>query len=475
MSAIPTTAPGPLPLAGAGLAGAVAATGAVWYPLAALGLALVALVAAALVGRRLPALGAAGLVIAAGAALLGPNLAPPGLPWLFAFRILILALLVGAVVWLLLGRAIPLPRRVGPPAVVLALLVCLAGVSLIWADDVVAAARWASFLAMMAALATGVAIVGRRTAGLRALVICLGLVFVAACIVAVAELGLGLRLPTRDTVGDAGRRFGAASFFGNPNNFATYLSLTLPFFLVAPIVWKDAGRRLVAYAGTGAILLLLLFTGSKSNLIAAGLVLAGLVLVVGGDRRARARVIGAAVVAVIAVAVVVPSVQGSGVVPLPEQAVSKFDFGLLAEQIESGTGSGGTRRSLTSQGLGLVADSRGLGVGAGNAETRVRAQDTQIRVTNLHNWWLEVLVDLGVLGLGLILALWLMLVHGGLRAWTRGREETTRWLGLASALALVGFVAGALGPSSAIHFAPMWITIGAAMTAIGLLGREAAA
>jgi O-antigen ligase len=202
------------------------------------------------------------------------------------------------------------------------------------------------------------------------------------------------------------------------------------------------------------------------------LVLTAFVIIVARDRRARARVIGAAGVAVIAVAVVVPSVQGSGVVPLPQQAVSKFDFGLLAQQIESGTGSGGTRNSLSNQGLGLLLESRGLGVGAGNAEGRIRAQDTQIRVTNLHNWWLEVLVDLGVLGLALFAALWLMLVRGGMRAWSRGTGRATRWLGLASALALIGFIAGALGPSSAIHYGPMWITLGAAMAAMTLLDRE---
>ncbi len=453
--------------------GAIAAAAAVWFPLPALALAFVGLLVAAFAGRSLVSLGRGAVVLAAAAALLGPNLAPPGFPWLFAFRIVIIALLLGLLAWLLMGRSVPLPRPVTAPAVLLALLVALAVASLAWADDPLAAVRWSSFLIMMGALALAIPVVARRPDGLRALVIALTVVFGAACAVAVAELGLGVRLPTRDTVGDAGRRFGAASFFGNPNNFATYLSLTLPFFLVAPVIWKDARRRLLAYAGTGTALLLLLFTGSKSNLIAVGLVLAAFVLIVGGDRRARARVVGAGVVAVIAVAVVVPSVQGSGVVPLPQQAVSKFDFGLLAQQIESGTGSGGTRNSLTSQGLGLVADSRGLGVGAGNAEGRIRAQDSQIRVTNLHNWWLEVLVDLGIAGLILFVALWLTLVRGGLRAWRRGAGPATRWLGLASALALIGFVAGALGPSSAIHYAPMWITLGAAMAAMTLNGREA--
>lgn len=455
------------------LGGLAAAAAAVFMPEIALGLAVVALVVVILAGRRVQRLGRGAVVLAVGAALLGPNLAPPGLPWLFGFRILIVATILGAVGWLLMGRSIPLPRAITTPVVLLSLLVLLASISLAWAADPVAAARWTSFMVMMGTLAVAVAVVGRRPEGLRLIILALAIVFAAAVMVAVAELGLGLRLPTRDTVGDAARRFGAASFFGNPNNFATYLSLTLPFFLVAPVVWKDARRRLLAYAGTGTALLLLLFTGSKSNLLAVALILTAFILIVGRDRRARARVIGAAVVAVIAVAVVVPSVQGSGVVPLPQQAVSKFDFRILAAQVESGTGSGGTRSSLTDQGLGLVSSTRGRGVGAGNAEGRIRAGDSQIRVTNLHNWWLEVLVNLGVVGLLLFVAFWLTLLRGSLRAWSRGTRPETRWLGLAAALALIGFVVAALAPSSAIHFAPMWITFGAAMTAMVLLGREA--
>lgn len=475
MSATHIPSPGAGPLLLAAGAGAAAAAAAIWYPLPALALAAVGLVVVGLVGRSLPALGRGAVVLAAAAALLGPNLAPPGVPWLFAFRILMVGLILGLLAWLLMGRALPLPRAISAPAAVLGLLVALAAMSLAWAADPLAAARWTAFLVMMGGLALAIPVICRRDDGLRMLVIALGLVFAASCAVAVAELALGVRLPTRDTIGDAGRRFGAASFFGNPNNFATYLSLSVPFFLVAPVIWKDARRRLLAYAGTGTALLLLLFTGSKSNLLAVGLVLVAFVVIVARDRRARARLLGAAVVAVIAVVVVVPSVQGSGVVPLPQQAVAKFDFALLQQQIESGTGSGGTRNSLSNQGLGLLTDSRGLGVGAGNAEVRIREQDTQIRVTNLHNWWLEVLVDLGVVGLALFVGLWLMLVRGGLRAWSRGAGRATRWLGLASALALIGFVVGALGPSSAIHFGPMWITLGAAMAAMTLLAREVSA
>jgi hypothetical protein len=48
-----------------------------------------------------------------------------------------------------------------------------------------------------------------------------------------------------------------------------------------------------------------------------------------------------------------------------------------------------------------------------------------------------------------------------------------QWLGLSGGLSLVGFVVGALGPSSAIHFAPMWITLGLGMLTL-VLARASA-
>jgi hypothetical protein len=52
------------------------------------------------------------------------------------------------------------------------------------------------------------------------------------------------------------------------------------------------------------------------------------------------------------------------------------------------------------------------------------------------------------------------------------RDDLVRYLGLAGALALIGYVAGSLGPSTAIHFAPMWITFGLCMITMVLARRE---
>src|SRR5207248_8919262 len=106
----------------------------------------------------------------------------------------------------------------------------------------------------------------------------------------------------------------------------------------------------------------------------------------------------------------------------------------------------------------------------GNAETRVKSLPEFPGVGNLHDWWLEVLVDGGLVGFALYVAFYLVLFRGQLRA--RGSPDPlVRYLGLAGALALVGFVAGSLGPSTVIGFAPMWVTFGLCMLAMVLARR----
>jgi teichuronic acid biosynthesis protein TuaE len=170
----------------------------------------------------------------------------------------------------------------------------------------------------------------------------------------------------------------------------------------------------------------------------------------------------------------VPAVLGSGPVRLDERTVTKLDFGILQQQYESGSGSGAVRGNLLADGLSIVAETDGLGVGAGNAETRVRALDEFPGVANLHNWWLEVLVNGGVVGLALYVAFFLTLLRGQARVASRAADPLVRYMSLAGTLALVGWVIGSVGPSTAIHYAPMWIVFGLGMGSIALARRAGA-
>ncbi len=170
-------------------------------------------------------------------------------------------------------------------------------------------------------------------------------------------------------------------------------------------------------------------------------------------------------------ALIIPSLSGNGPIPLPQAAVTKLDFGTLQEQVQTQSGSGAVRSSLLGQGIRLLDDSRGLGVGAGNAEGRIRAEAGFLGASNLHNWWLEVAVDTGIVGLALFVALYLIMLRGQLGPARRAADPLLRYLGLAGSMALAGFLAGSLGPSTMIAFAPMWVTFGLCLGTVVLAAR----
>jgi teichuronic acid biosynthesis protein TuaE len=328
-------------------------------------------------------------------------------------------------------------------------------------------------MAMMATLAIAIALLCRSPHRARILLWSLAGAFALACLVAMGEVATGHHLPTfRAGTDNRGGLIGVGSLFGNQNNFAAFLSISLPYFAVLPIVFRDLRLRAVGFVGGGAALLFILLAGSKSGLLSAGFVVLGLLVLVGSDRNSRGRLLVAGAIAAMAVVLVVPILAGSGPVKLNQRTVTKLNFNVLRSQIQNNQGSGGVRGALLSDGLSIVAQTNGLGVGAGNAETRVRALVDSPSVANLHNWWLEVLVDDGIVGLGLYLLFFLTLLRGQARAARRTRDPFVRYMCLAGALSLIGWIIGSVGPSTAIHFAPMWIMFGLGMGALVLAKRE---
>lgn len=444
-------------------------------PLVGLGLALLALLVIAIrdvpVRRMAPLL----VVLTALAAIGGPNLAAPPAPWLFLFRILIVLLGVGVVGYLLMDGRLVLPAGLPRPAGILAVWWLWMALSIGWSEDLAGAVRWTSFMAMMGGLALGIALLCRSPGRARVLLWSLMGAFAVAVLVAMAEVATGLHLPSfRGGTENRGGLIGVGSLFGNQNNFATFLSLSLPYFAVLPIVYRDVRLKLIGFAGGGVALIFILLAGSKSGLLSAGLVVIGLLMLVGTDREARGRLLVAGAIAALAVALVVPIAMGGGLVKLDERTVTKLDFNVLVTQVQTQQGSGGVRGALLTDGLSMVAETDGLGVGAGNAESRVRALADFPGVANLHNWWLEVLVNGGVIGFSLYLLFFLTLLRRQARVARRAVDPLVRYMSLAGALSLIGWIIGSVGPSTAIHFAPMWIVFGLGMGALVLDARTRA-
>lgn len=443
---------------------------AVYAPIPGVVLGVVAIGTVLLNDRPLPDLGRVGVGVMMVAAIIGPNLFVPGAEEMFLFRVISGLIALGLVVWVVMGRGVPVPGGLGIPVGVVAGWWGIGAVSILWATSTADAFRWTLFLVMMTGLMLAIPVAASNRRRLAWFLGALGIAFAVAVVVAFAEITTGIRLPTSALAERVGA-FAATSFFGNQNNFATYLSLTLPYLLVLPVVVRDLRLRLLGAIGAICAIGFILVSGSKANLVAVGIILLGLLAVLATDRTMRRGLTRGLVLVSVALLLIIPSLFGRGIVPLPDQAVTKLDFGTLTAQVESGSGSGAVRRTLLGTGIDLVIESRGVGVGAGNAEAAVRETAGYEGVANLHNWTLEVLVDTGIVGFVLYAALYVFMLVGNLRVARRTTDPWLRYMGLAGALALLGFLMGGLGPSTAIHFAPMWITFGLCLTTIVMARR----
>jgi len=406
-------------------------------------------------------------------AVLGSVAAWPGLRTLSAFRILFVALGFVAAYWILYHRRFPRRVYVTPFLLFLALWLAWTLVSLIWAADKTSGIRYSIFLLMMASLAGGSVLAINSVKALRAALLLLLVVFGAALAVGLLEILTDLRLPTSGLVGRPDRyQWAITSIFHNQNDFATYIALWLPFLLAVPFFARRVSALLAAIAGSLLSVYCLLYTGSRTNLLALALTVPSLLLILAIRKGTHSRwwqwVLGIALVC----AVVFAAYLGmQGALPgfrLPDIGIQHWRFDTLSTEMEAGTGSGGTRLKLIAGGLAAALDSRLLGVGPGNAEYHLRQMPGLETVYNLHNWWLEVLVNGGLLVFAGYLLFYAGLVWGLFRVAVKTKRALMAFAATALLAALAGYTFGALSPSSAIHFTPMWIHFGVSMAVINL-------
>ncbi|MDH4209251.1 MAG: O-antigen ligase family protein [Anaerolineae bacterium] len=410
-------------------------------------------------------------------AVLGSIAAWPSFRTLSAFRILYLGLCAGALIWLVRERR-PLPRvRVLGFLVFLAFWVAWTVLSLLWAGDKAAGMRYTLFLIMMTSLTAAAPLALNNTRTVRvALLLLLAVLGMALCF-ALLEIATDFRLPTSGLVGLPERyQWAATSFFHNQNDFATYIALWLPLLVAVPFFTRKVAPLACTFVGSMISALCLLYTGSRTNLLALGLMAPALLIVLalrkGTSSQRWQWILGLALLCALAVTIYLGASGQLPVLSLPWVGVQHWRFDTLEAEIEAGEGSGGNRIKLIEGGLAAIRDSRLLGLGPGNAESYLRQRPGLELVHNLHNWWLEVLVNGGIVVFVGYVVFYAALLWNLLRVAVGNTDRVMAFAATGLLAALVGYIVGSLSPSSAIHFTPMWIHFGLSLAVINLHRRR---
>ena len=177
------------------------------------------------------------------------------------------------------------------------------------------------------------------------------------------------------------------TFFQNTNDFATYLMSI--FFLLIPFIKSKKGYKVFPYyllmiSSLGLVYM----AGSKANLI--GIIIGICALFIGEDHKSRYKII---IICIMIVAIAIISVGGN------ISVVIELIKNTLTHQYKGDSSSYFVRIHLIQNAIRSALYSYGVGFGAGNSSyfmSKYAVYNTY-GVFAVHNMWMEILIDYGVL------------------------------------------------------------------------------
>ncbi len=253
-----------------------------------------------------------------------------------------------------------------------------------------------------------------------------------------------------------------SAVFWGPNVFATFLCLSFPFIFVLLGFLRPLAKLL------GATLILTSFyfitlVGSRANIVAF-LIGACLIFLLPGVRT-RFKSMATTLV-------VVGMIVFSGYTFLSPAMSSNFDlFKTIPQQItsvKSEDPSTRIRMNLVRNGLIFLRDSHFLGVGAGSFEYWIAEAHLYYvgGITNAHNWWLEILVDYGVVIFALFLVFYIGLLWNLFHICRQSKNEILKAISLATFISLVEFSIASESASGLSREYFVWLLFATALCVI---------
>lgn len=282
-----------------------------------------------------------------------------------------------------------------------------------------------------------------------------------AIIIGISETVIGIHLPVSRFYERVNEyyKYTPTALFYNPNDFATFLSLSVPFLLSYFFFSKKFIYRLLFFLSFIASLYVLYATRSRANFLALFLEI-GYFTIVFFSLQVNRKEIYYILAGSLSVLLVIPKRI------LEIFSAVQHNLQSIVTQASSQVGSMGERMNLAVNGLMFLLSTWGFGVGAGNVEYWMmsKAQFETGNKVNIHNWFLEVLVNYGI-----FIFTGYLIFYGGIiyNVYKQMRihqdDHKMKVIGVAILGSMLGFLFASISSSSIMAFRPHWM-----MYAIGL-------
>jgi len=271
----------------------------------------------------------------------------------------------------------------------------------------------------------------------------------------------GCHLPVSAFFGETRSRFMfmPTGFFHNPNDYATFLTLSIPFGIG---IIRYSCKKYLRFFGLCSILgalYLIVAAGSRANMIAVLFELIFIFIFILNLKRKFKLVITVTICVILLFAFLPNPIQ-----EFFSQTTGELNSVLIQTKLMAG--SIGARINLVRNGLLFIYSTVGFGVGAGNAEYYMAhfAQYYTAGILNPHNWWLEILIDYGILVFIGYVIFYIGIIRNLWKLYHEKQTKEEKMICEALLVSLVGFFFASISSSSIMAFKPQWLLFAFALT-----------
>jgi teichuronic acid biosynthesis protein TuaE len=378
------------------------------------------------------------------------------------FRILFILLWAAIVVRILLAGEIRVPRgKVRWFLLFLVLWFIYAVFSLAWALSFVDAVKNIFFLFIGISLVIFICYYFRSQEELSKLYYVFLGAFYLLLIIGIAEYLTGCHLPVSRYYNFA-NKFIPTSVFHNENDFATFISLYVPFGICTALYARNRLLKISSILSILGACLLIVVIGARSSMLALFIEFIVLFFLLTNIKQ-KSYLLGVTVLAIIMLHLFSFPLLDNLFTTVTEQVNS------LAIQYELQTGSVNTRLNLIKNGLVFLVSTVGFGVGAGNIEYWMSncGQYNTAGISNMHNWWMEIMTSYGII----IFIGYLLFYFGIIYNLLIKRKRNNRMFSDTLILSFSGFIIACIGPSSFISMNIQWLLFGIAVAYINSVSQ----
>lgn len=239
------------------------------------------------------------------------------------------------------------------------------------------------------------------------------------------------------------------TMFSNTNDFATLMAMSIFILYICFANSKNIIERLLYVFIAVSSFFLLLMTLSRANILGVVLAITAFIFLSVKSSKNRKKFTALSIIVFCLVTIT----------PQFYEIVGKVTNEILNFNFSTTGGSEFIRVNLILNGFKFLSDSFGFGTGAGNIEYWMANYGVfnTYGITNMHNWWMEILTGYGVIVFTLYIVFFFKLIRDVLYIHKKSVYKNERAIAIGIFCCIITFTISSVGSSSIIPAEWLWV------------------